>query len=704
MAAGARELLSRYDVPIAIIGSQDFGYAPTWIVHSSAIDEAHPSLGAAQELDARVMRRGECLAEVAREKRVIGVAGSHGKTSTTGILIDLLEEIGANPSYAIGGLFADGKSPGRWTDSEWLVLELDESDGTIEKFRPEVSVILNADHDHHAYYSSFEEYLDVFRRLANRTSGVVVLAESLRPEFASEEFNADVVYPDVGDGSIRESNQLGAFSESNQRLAIAAARAAGFDTRETGQFVATPIARRQNCLYFSPRLKIFEDYAHHPVEIEAMREALSSGVGGPTIAVFQPHRYSRTRSLKDALAAALESFDFIYLLDVYAASEAPLPGGGSEDLLEACRARFDRCAYLPSEDGLLESLRERVEGMETATVLFLGAGRTDALGERFANETASADARWGGVFRGLAIGVDARSRIRANVSLGNKTTLRVGGDAEVYYEPASIDELTSALRLCKEASIPVYPLGRGSNLIVPDEGVAGLVVRLSHASWKRFDRLSEDSVQVGAGLRIKELCGTACREGLEGFEFLEGIPGSVGGALRMNAGAMGGWMFDIVKSVRYVTLDGDLVEASASELSVGYRHCRELESAIAIDAVLTPKAVGRDEAELRRAIDVYQSKRKESQPREPSAGCIFKNPEGDSAGRLIEELGLKGTVIGGAEISCTHGNFIVNRGGATSADVIELIRLARRVAKGKRSVTLEPEALLYGSEWKDALS
>jgi len=282
--------------------------------------------------------------------------------------------------------------------------------------------------------------------------------------------------------------------------------------------------------------------------------------------------------------------------------------------------------------------------------------------------------------------------------------LRVGGEAELYFEPASEGELVAALQSCHEAGIPVYPLGRGSNLIVPEKGVEGLVIRLSHPHWRRFESLPNGEIRVGAGLRIKELCGLACKEGLEGFEFLEGIPGSVGGALRMNAGAMGGWMFDVVKRVRFVTLEGELVDSKSEDLTVGYRHCLELEGAIALDAVLSAKAVGREEAELRKAIDVYQSKRKESQPREPSAGCIFKNPEGASAGQLIDELGLKGTAIGGAEISAVHGNFIINRGGATSEDVIELVRLVRRVAKTRRSIELEPEALLYGEEWNEVLA
>ncbi len=326
-------------------------------------------------------------------------------------------------------------------------------------------------------------------------------------------------------------------------------------------------------------------------------------------------------------------------------------------------------------------------------VVFLGAGRTDILASQFVRNLVSKDLRWGTLYSEIARVLDYGSKIRSQEPLSNKTTLRLGGTAELYFEPASEPELAAALRVCHESGIPVYPLGRGSNLIVPDSGVSGLVIRLSHPHWRRFEILSEGEIRVGAGMRIKELCGVACREGLEGFEFLEGIPGSVGGALRMNAGAMGGWMFDVVKSVRFAHLDGTLVEANASELSVGYRHCRELKGAIALDAVLVASSVGQKEVELRKAIDVYQSKRKESQPREPSAGCIFKNPEGASAGQLIDELGLKGTAIGGAEISPVHGNFIVNRGGATSEDVIELVRLVRRVAKSRRSIDLEPEKL-----------
>ena len=702
MTSEAKEALERYQIPI--LSASDVKDSEVRVVYSSAIGDSHPSRAESSRRGWKQIQRGLCLADVVKGKRLIAVAGSHGKTSTTGILIDLFESIGEEPSYAMGGHFASKRDPGRWTQSEWMIVELDESDGTIEEFSPEISIILNADHDHHSKYATETEYLDIFRRLGLRTTGHVVLNEVLRGSVGEQLAQDLVVYAKVENSERVATNQLGDFSRNNQQMALAAMEVAGLKKPDVAKVRFTPIKRRQSCLYFSPTLNVIEDYAHHPVEIAAIREGLASVFSRKTIAVFQPHRYSRTLSLKGELAAELSRFDYVHLLEVYEASEDPIEGGSGRDLYDACKNRFEHCEFHSDEDALLRALEPKIVESNLLNVVFLGAGKTDILARQLVQNLSAKDLRWGALYSEISSALDYGSKIRSQEPLSNKTTLRLGGTAELYFEPASGPELVTALRVCHESGIPVYPLGRGSNLIVPDSGVSGLVIRLSHPHWRRFEILSEGEIRVGAGMRIKELCGIACREGLEGFEFLEGIPGSVGGALRMNAGAMGGWMFDVVKSVRFVNLDGTLVEANVKELSVGYRHCQELEGAIALDAVLVASAVGQKEVELRKAIDVYQSKRKESQPREPSAGCIFKNPEGASAGQLIDELGLKGSAIGGAEISPVHGNFIVNRGGATSEDVIELVRLVRRVAKSRRSIDLEPEALLYGSEWKDALS
>ncbi|MBI3885435.1 MAG: UDP-N-acetylmuramate dehydrogenase [Opitutae bacterium] len=286
--------------------------------------------------------------------------------------------------------------------------------------------------------------------------------------------------------------------------------------------------------------------------------------------------------------------------------------------------------------------------------------------------------------------------------LAPRTTLRVGGPARVYAEPASAEDLRRLLLEAGRRALPVLLLGRGSNLIVPDDGVDGLVISLGHANWQQFAPQPDGRVRVGAGLRLKNLCGLATKAGLRGFEFLEGIPGTVGGALRMNAGAMGGWMFDVVEEVQLMTLPGEVRTMKRAEMHVDYRHCGELREAIALGACLQPAAQS-EAADIRRQIDVYQKKRVESQPREPSAGCIFKNPPGNSAGKLIDESGLKGARVGDAEVSGVHANFIVNRGHATSADIIGLVREVRARVKRARGLDLEPEVLLFGREWRDVL-
>jgi len=699
MTEDARKRLVRASV---ILDSFAPGNEAYCLVRSSAISEDHPLVVQAQAEGCRAMRRGECLALLAKEKKLFAIAGSHGKTTTCGMVIDLFHSLGEKPSYALGGSFVDDRDPGEWNDSEWLIAELDESDGTIENFHPEVCAILNADWDHHSRYPSEADYKQAFVRLADRTRSRVIAHAELKELLSASETSVEYYQP--GEYGSFDSNLFGEFNRDNAAIALKTLAAAGLSIRPSAYLEFSPIRRRQNILYLSPELTVVEDYAHHPVEIEAIATSLSETRASRSIAVFQPHRYSRTRSMKEELASSLSRFDKVYLLDVYGASEQPMEGGLGLDLHEACRSKMEDCRFFEGQDALLEALLSETEDDDSLLVTFLGAGTTNEIGDSYAKELERRDVRWGRFNRGVGERSSLSSKLRAQEPLASKTTLRVGGKAERYFEPSSIGELQMALRVCSEEGIPVYPLGRGSNLIVPDAGVVGLVIRLAHPIWRRIERVGENRLKVGAGTRIKELCGQACREGLEGFEFLEGIPGSVGGALRMNAGAMGGWMFDVVESVRYLTLEGTIVEAKASELEVAYRRCSELETALALDAVLKPTSVGASEAALREAIDVYQSKRKESQPREPSAGCIFKNPANDSAGRLIEELGLKGTAIGGAEISETHGNFIVNRGGATSEDVIQLVRLARREAKRRRSIDLEPEALLYGAVWKEALA
>ena len=291
--------------------------------------------------------------------------------------------------------------------------------------------------------------------------------------------------------------------------------------------------------------------------------------------------------------------------------------------------------------------------------------------------------------------VSSATVIRRDEPMAKHTTLRVGGPADVYAEPASETDLAAILKYCGESGVKFFILGRGSNLLVRDGGFRGVVICLAHPEFSKIEDEGE-RLRCGAGARLKNVAVEARRNALSGLEFLEGIPGSVGGALRMNAGAMGSATFDAVESVRLMDFDGNIRELSPSEMSIAYRGCATLKNHVALGVVLRGRP---DSVEsIAQRMSAFSQKRWRSQPAAPSAGCLFKNPPTIPAGRLIDELGLKGTRVGGARISQEHGNFLVNDGDATAADVLALIGILQAKAKAERGIDLHPEVEIIGEQ------
>jgi UDP-N-acetylenolpyruvoylglucosamine reductase len=285
--------------------------------------------------------------------------------------------------------------------------------------------------------------------------------------------------------------------------------------------------------------------------------------------------------------------------------------------------------------------------------------------------------------------------IRRDEPLAKHTTLRVGGPADVYVEPADENDLANIVKFCGENEIKFFTLGRGSNLLVRDGGFRGVVICLSQPHFSEIKIVGE-KIFCGTGAKLKNVSVEAKRNDLSGVEFLEGIPGSVGGALRMNAGAMDGATFDVIELVRVMDFDGNISEMSPKEMSVDYRSCAALKNHIALGAVFRCRTLPR--AEIEQRMKAFSEKRWGSQPAAPSAGCIFKNPGAIPAGRLVDELGLKGARVGGAAVSAEHGNFIVNDGKATARDVLELISILKAKAKAERGIELHTEVEIIGEE------
>ena len=278
--------------------------------------------------------------------------------------------------------------------------------------------------------------------------------------------------------------------------------------------------------------------------------------------------------------------------------------------------------------------------------------------------------------------------LRRNVPMRDYTSFRIGGAADAVLFAQSEEQLVRAVRLCKEAGERYLVVGNGSNLIVSDRGVRDLVIIIRDA----FSQVSfsDETMTVGAGVRLTAAAQTAAGQSLSGLEFAYGIPGLVGGALAMNAGAYGGEMAQIVQSVRILEPDGEIHEFSNEQMEFGYRKSALKNGRIALSATLLLHR-GEEEA-IRARMAQYKSARQEKQPLSfPSAGSVFKRPEGHFAGALIENAGLKGVSVGGAQVSQKHAGFIVNTGTATCQDVLELIKLIQKRVLEQSGVQLETE-------------
>lgn len=286
------------------------------------------------------------------------------------------------------------------------------------------------------------------------------------------------------------------------------------------------------------------------------------------------------------------------------------------------------------------------------------------------------------------------SRILENEAMKRHTTFRIGGPADFLVKVADRQELAGVLALARRRQVPVYTLGRGSNLLVSDEGVRGIVLSLTG----EFDQfmIQETRVTAGGGCDLPKLATKVAKAGLGGLEFACAIPGTVGAGLLINAGAHGGDMSRCVSSAAVVWPDGREQELSSEEIGFGYRTSR-LQGTEAIVVAVTFELYRADEAELRERMRANLERRRATQPlKYPNAGSIFKNPPGDYAGRLIEQAGLKGMRVGDAQVSEKHANFIVNLGNATARDVLELMEHVRKGVQDRFGVRLEPEVRIWG--------
>lgn len=290
--------------------------------------------------------------------------------------------------------------------------------------------------------------------------------------------------------------------------------------------------------------------------------------------------------------------------------------------------------------------------------------------------------------------VSGAEYVKKDELMSRHTTFRIGGPADYFVMPSSVEEIRKIISLCRRQNVPYYVIGNGSNLLVGDGGYRGVIVQI----FKRMNavRTEGEKIYAQAGALLSKVAAAACEASLTGVEFASGIPGTLGGALRMNAGAYGGEMKQIVESASVLTPEGNVITLSVEELEMGYRtSIIAKKDYVALEAVLSLKKG--DQNEIRELMDDLKERRVSKQPLEyGSAGSTFKRPEGYFAGKLIDDAGLRGFRIGDAQVSEKHCGFVINRGSATAAEVMELMNRVSERVEEKFGVKLEPEVRRIG--------
>ena len=282
---------------------------------------------------------------------------------------------------------------------------------------------------------------------------------------------------------------------------------------------------------------------------------------------------------------------------------------------------------------------------------------------------------------------------RQNEPMSKHTSFKIGGNADAYIKVNNLSKLSTILKECQDSNVDYMLLGNGSNLLVSDEGIKGAVIRLD-GDFRKITLVDDTTIFCGAGATLAYLCKFALNCGLSGLEFAWGIPGTVGGAVFMNAGAYDGEMKDVVHSVSHISPSGEIGRIEKDKLNFGYRTSIYRNNNMIITGVTLKLKKGNPD-EIRAKMDDYMSRRSTKQPLEyPSAGSVFKRPEGNFAGALIEQCGLKGKLCGGAQVSEKHAGFIINKSNATAKDVKDLISQIQKTVSDKTGYNLECELII----------
>lgn len=691
------------------------------VVYSSAIALDNPELVEAKNRNIPIWHRSELLADLMKTRQVIAVAGTHGKTTTSSMIFSMLLHAGLQPTAIIGGKVQEIGSSAMLGQGNWLVAETDESDKSFLRLTPKIAVVNNVEADHLEHYDGkFENIFTAFTSFIHLVppDGYVIIGyddkyarelilKSIRPILTfglhpeAEVRAANVVYQQFGSrfDLIYKSQKKAVVhlcmpGKHNVQNALAAI-AVGIileieiDRLLPGLEKFGGVGRRFELKGTVNGITVVDDYAHNPSKVACAIAAARTGDAKRIIAVFQPHRFTRTQYLADQFGHSFDAADELVITEIYPAGEPPIPGISTQTIIDAAKKHgFKHITFIPNRDEINDYLIDKV--VPDDLVIYLGAGDIWKLAEDLVARLKKKE-QTSGITGELFPAI--QGKILHNVPMKENTTIHIGGNAEHFVIVENTDDLKQILAYATRINITPFVLGAGSNLLVRDGGISGVVIKLGEG-YKKIERINSVSIRCGAAISLPALVTYAAESGLAGLEALIGIPGTVGGAVYMNAGAFNHSISENIAAVTTLDFNGIMKVLSRNEIEFGY-HQTDLHNVVIIESLFKLQSDNKSDILLR--MEEYTNRRKATQPLDfPSAGCFFRNPKGEGAGRWIDRAGLKGMKVGGAMISDKHANYVINTGNASASDCIEIIKIVQHKIKDNFGVELEPEVKIVG--------
>lgn len=685
------------------------------IVYSSSISKSNPEIVEAARRKVKVVHRARMLGEIFNRGKGIAVTGTHGKTTTTSLISVMLKKSGLDPTVMIGGeveLFGGNARLGK---SKLVVAEADESDSSFHHLKPHYAILTNIEMEHLDHFKnlanitrSYRAFLKnvkrggkVFYNAQDENVRKVMDGFSIRGESFGFGPEADIypacvkmdgfrssfkcVYRNKALGEVRISIP-GRHNILNALAAILVGLDLGLSFRQISAAIEDfgGAKRRFQLRADSDGVMLIDDYAHHPTEIKAVLDACRNWKGKRVIAIFQPHRFSRTKLLADDFGKCFKGVDKLILTDIFPASERPIKGVSVKTIYDKVRASGLPDVIVLKKDkisGYVMGMKRRGD-----MVLVLGAGDIKKVADELADLMGASPVN--------ELRKIVKGEVRCAEELSRHTSFRIGGPADIWVEPKDTLDVKRALKFAASRAIPFFIIGNGSNLLASDGGYRGMLIHLGSDTFRRI-KIDGTRVRVGAGFGLPRLVRLCCEKGLSGLESLVGIPGTVGGAIWMNAGGYTNPAYknigSMVESLKVMYFDGKMRTLKAGEIDFGYR-TSNLSNCVILEAVLKLEK-GNSKDLIASSLRFLKMKRDKHVLDLPNAGCVFKNPKDFhfTCGQMIDMLKLKGKRMGGAEISEKHANFIVNKDGASFKDVIDLIGFIRKKVKDSYDIDLELE-------------